>query len=127
MLRIQTTGNLGKDAIVNDVNGVKAINFSVASTERYKDANGNVKDVTTWLECTIWRKSAEIAKHLKKGTKVLIEGKPEAKYFASEKQEGTSINAFLHINVSNLEFLSPAKKEGDDSDLPEDVAENLHF
>jgi single-strand DNA-binding protein len=50
MIKLQVIGNLGKDAVVNDVNGRKVINFSVAVTERYKDAQGAQKDRTVWVE-----------------------------------------------------------------------------
>ena len=41
MIKLQVIGNLGKDALVNNVNGKTVINFNVAHTERYKDAQGN--------------------------------------------------------------------------------------
>ena len=43
MIKLQVIGNLGKDCIVKEVNGKNVINFSVAHSERYKDAQGNVK------------------------------------------------------------------------------------
>ena len=48
MIKLQVIGNLGKDALVNNVNGKTVINFNVAHTERFKDAQGNQKDRTTW-------------------------------------------------------------------------------
>ena len=37
MIKLQVIGNLGKDAVVNNVNGKSVINFNVAHTERFKD------------------------------------------------------------------------------------------
>ena len=51
MIKLQVIGNLGKDAVVNNVNGKSVINFNVAHTERYKDAQGVQKDRTTWVDC----------------------------------------------------------------------------
>ena len=48
MIKLLVIGNLGKDAVVNNVNGKSVINFSVAHTEKYKDAQGNQKDRTVY-------------------------------------------------------------------------------
>ena len=41
MIKLQVIGNLGKDCIVNTVNGKNVINFTVAHTEKYRDSQGN--------------------------------------------------------------------------------------
>ena len=48
MIKLQVIGNLGKDAVLNNVNGKSVINFTVAHTERFKDAQGVQKDKTTY-------------------------------------------------------------------------------
>ncbi|MBD0352663.1 MAG: single-stranded DNA-binding protein, partial [Flavisolibacter sp.] len=40
MIKMQVIGNLGKDCVVNNVNGKSVINFTVAHTEKYKDSQG---------------------------------------------------------------------------------------
>ena len=50
MIKLQVIGHLGKDCTTNVVNGKNVINFSVAHSERYKDASGNQKEKTTWVE-----------------------------------------------------------------------------
>ena len=47
MIKLQVIGHLGKDCTTNVVNGKNVINFSVAHSERYKDATGNQKEKTT--------------------------------------------------------------------------------
>ena len=54
MIKLQVIGNLGKDGTVNTVNGKNVINFSVAHTEKYRDAQGTQKERTTWVECAYW-------------------------------------------------------------------------
>jgi len=61
MIKLQVIGNLGKDAQVNNVNGKTVINFNVAHTERYKDAQGNQKDRTTWVDCSYWTDRTAVA------------------------------------------------------------------
>lgn len=71
-------GNLG-DAPEHKYmpNGDAVANFSLATTERWKDkATGENKDATEWHRIVIYRHLAEIAgKYLKKGSKVYVEGK----------------------------------------------------
>ena len=43
MIKLQVIGNLGADCIQKEVNGKTVINFNVAHSEKYKDAQGNLK------------------------------------------------------------------------------------
>jgi single-strand DNA-binding protein len=67
-------GNLGKDPeIMTFENGVKKASYSIATTESYKDKEGNWVDQTEWHNIVAWRWLAE--KNLVKGDQVYIEGK----------------------------------------------------
>ena len=70
-------GNLGKDPEMRFMpNGDAVVNFSIATTESYKDRDGNKQDKTEWHNITIYGKLAEIAnQYLKKGRSVYIEGR----------------------------------------------------
>ena len=70
-------GNLGRDPeIITFDNGVKKAGFSLATTESYKNKEGNRVDQTEWHNIVMWRWLAEIAeKYLHKGDQVFIEGK----------------------------------------------------
>ncbi|MEY3436420.1 MAG: hypothetical protein RL335_876, partial [Bacteroidota bacterium] len=65
MIKLQVIGNLGKDCTTNNVNGRTVMNFSVAHTERIKDASGQSKDKTIWVECAYWTEKTGIAPYLK--------------------------------------------------------------
>ena len=54
MIKLQIVGNLGKDCIMKEVNGRNVINFSVAHTERYKDAQGTQKVDARQLRSGLW-------------------------------------------------------------------------
>jgi len=54
MIKLQVIGNLGKDCVVNTVNGKNVINFSVAHTEKYKDAQGAVLVTTAPRACGLF-------------------------------------------------------------------------
>ncbi len=70
-------GNLGKDPeSFTFENGVKKVSFSLATTESYKDKEGNRVDQTEWHNVVLWRGLADVAeKYLNKGSQVYVEGK----------------------------------------------------
>ena len=102
MVKLQVIGNLGKDCVVNNVNGKSVINFSVAHTEKYKDAQGQQKDKTLWVECAYWTDRTGIAPYLKKGTQVYAEGTPDIRtYTTNDGRPGTS----LSLRISSVQLL----------------------
>jgi single-strand DNA-binding protein len=102
MIKLQIIGNLGKDCIVKEINGKHVINFSVAHTERFKDAQGNQKERTTWVECAYWTDKTAIAPYLLKGTSVYAEGSPEADPYTNKEGQAA---ATLRMRVQNIQLL----------------------
>jgi single-strand DNA-binding protein len=70
-------GNLGKDPEVRYMpNGEAVANFSIATTENWKDKSGVKQEKTEWHNIVMYRKLAEIAgEYLKKGSSVYLEGR----------------------------------------------------
>jgi single-strand DNA-binding protein len=102
MIKLQVIGNLGKDCMVNMVNGKNVINFSVAHTERYRDSTGVQKEKTTWVECAYWTDRTGIAPYLKKGQQVFTEGTPEIRTFT--RNDGTT-GASLSLRVQYVQLV----------------------
>jgi single-strand DNA-binding protein len=101
MIKLQVIGNLGKDALVNNVNGKSVINFSVAHTEKYKDSTGMQRERTTWVECAYWTDRTAVAPYLKKGTQVFVEGAPEVRnYTTADGRSGSALT--MRINQVQL-------------------------
>lgn len=75
--KVILVGNLGRDPETRYMpNGEAVTNFSIATTETWKDKSGEKKEATEWHRITMYRKLAEIAsEYLKKGSSVYIEGK----------------------------------------------------
>ncbi len=93
MIKLQVIGNIGRDCVVNNVNGKSVINFSVAHTEKFKDAQGQQKDKTIWVECAYWTDRTGISPYLKKGQQVYAEGIPDIRtYTTKEGAPGTSLS-----------------------------------
>lgn len=108
LLELRIIGNVGQDATINTVNGKKVINFSVAHTERYKDANGTETSNTTWLNCSYWVDNTNIAPYLKKGTLLHATGRPEPRIFKAK--DGSNKIDFT-LRVSTIKLLSVPKEE----------------
>ncbi len=102
MIKLQVIGNLGKDCVTNAVNGKNVINFNVAHTEKFRDAQGNQKDKTIWVDCAYWTDKTAIAPYLRKGTQVFVEGTPEVRTFP--KNDGTT-GATLNLRVVSVQLL----------------------
>jgi single-strand DNA-binding protein len=109
MQRVTIIGHIGQDATVKDLGQNQVINFSVAVSESYVNKTTNEKVVnTTWYECAKWGNNTAVAQYLKKGTQVLVEGKPTARSW--QKEDGSLISV-LGVSVLNLELLGSAKSD----------------
>ena len=102
MIKLQIIGNLGKDCIVKEINGKHVINFSVAHTEKFKDAQGNQKERTTWVECAYWTDRTAVAQYLTKGRTVYAEGSPEADAYTNKEGQAA---ATLRMRVQTVQLL----------------------
>jgi single-strand DNA-binding protein len=102
MIKMQVIGNLGKDCVVNTVNGKNVINFTVAHTEKYKDSQGNQQEKTTWVDCAYWTDRTAVATYLTKGKQIYAEGQPEVRSFT--RQDGTA-GASLSLRVREVQLL----------------------
>lgn len=93
------SGNLGGDAEVRQVGDTSVVSFNVAISESYKNKEGEWQDKTTWVRCSWWGKE-KIARHLVKGSKVAVVGKPIATSYESNGETKVS----LEVRVDNVSF-----------------------
>lgn len=110
MTKTIVIGHIGADAQVNTVNGKNVINFNVAHSEQWKDAQGNQQSKTTWFQVSRWTDKTGVVPYLKKGTLVYVEGKVEVKEYT--KKDGTS-GASLALTATEIQLLSVSKNEGE--------------
>jgi len=102
MIKMQVIGRLGKDCVVNTVNGKNVINFSVAHSEKYKDSQGVLQERTIWAECAYWTDRTAIAQYLTKGTQVYVDGSPDVKAYS---RQDNSPGASLTLRVREVQLL----------------------
>jgi single-strand DNA-binding protein len=100
---VQLIGRLGKDPEVKDFGEKKKASFSIATTDSYKNQNGEKIEDTQWHNIVIWGKLADVAgKYLKKGSEVVVEGKLIHRIYETDKGEKRYIT---EINVNDLLML----------------------
>ncbi len=81
--KVMLIGNLGKDPELRyTTSGVAVATFSIATSESWKDQDGNTQEKTEWHNIVAWRKLAEICgEWLRKGKKVYIEGRLQTRSY----------------------------------------------
>ena len=109
-------GNLGKDPEVRYLDsGVAVANFSLATTENYKNKEGERISQTEWHNIVLWRGLAEVGeKWLKKGSSVYIEGKIRHRKWEDKEGNTRYTTEILGDNMTML-----GKKDDNSSDAPE--------
>lgn len=101
---VQLIGNLGMDPEVKQVaNGGKLVRFSIATSDTYKNQQGEKVTDTQWHNLVIWGGLAEVAeKYLKKGNQVAVEGRLETN---SYDDKSGNRKFFTQIRVNDLVML----------------------
>ena len=85
--KVILVGRLGKDPEIRNLeNGASVANFTMATSETYKDkTTGDRKEVTEWHNIVLWRGLADIAaKYLHKGDMIYVEGKLRTRSWEKE-------------------------------------------
>ncbi len=131
--KVILVGNLGKDPEVKYTQGGTAFaNFSIATSERWTDKNGEKQEKTEWHRVVAWGKLAEICgEYMSKGKQVYIEGKLQTRQW--EDKDGNT-RYTTEVKADNVMLLGrkdsfdesndksgsyPAdKNEPDDGDIP---------
>ena len=101
-------GRLGRDPETRYMpNGDAVCNFSIATSESWKDQSGQKKERTEWHAITLYRKLAEIAgQYLKKGSLVYLEGKIQSRKYTGK--DGIERTAYEIIG-SEMKMLSSSE------------------
>ena len=75
--KVILVGNVGKEPEVRHLEGGASVaSFSLATTERYRDKNGTVQDLTEWHNIVAWRQLADLAGNfIHKGSQIYVEGR----------------------------------------------------
>lgn len=126
--KVMLIGNLGRDPELKYLDGnIARVNFSLATTETYKDKNGNRNDQTEWHNIVLWRSMAESAeKLLKKGTQVFIEGKLQTRQWTDKEGNKRTTTEVVAESFVVLQRRDSNQSSGGNQANPEN-SENLSF
>ena len=91
-------GNVGRDPEVRYLEGnVKVATFTLATSERFKDRNGELRENTEWHNIVAWRANADVAERfIHKGTQIYVEGRLRTRSYQDQsgvKKYTTEIQA----------------------------------
>ena len=109
-------GNLGADPEVRALeSGVKVATINLATSENYKDKNGERQTQTEWHRVVLWRGLAEVTeKYLRKGSQVFVEGRLRTRSY--EDQDGKT-RYVTEIEARDMTMLG--RREGEAGGSPD--------
>ena len=103
-------GRLGDPEVRHMPNGEAVCNFSIATSETWKDQNGQKQERTEWHNITLYRRLAEVAgQYLKKGSQVYIEGRIQSRKYTGK--DGIERTAYEIIG-SEMKMLGGGNDSG---------------
>ncbi|MEN8225104.1 MAG: single-stranded DNA-binding protein [Bacteroidota bacterium] len=102
--KVILVGNLGKDPEIRTLeSGAKVANFTLATSESYKNREGQKVTTTEWHNIVLWRGLADIAERfLKKGNQVYIEGKIKNRSWDDKDGNKRYITEIMGDNLTML-------------------------
>ena len=107
--KVLLIGNIGKDPEirVNQASGRKVVTFSLATSRRYRDNNGEQKEDTQWHNIVGWGKVADIVEQLgiRKGTSLYVEGELATRSWVDNATQQKRYAT--EINMSTFQLLTP--------------------
>lgn len=112
--KVMLIGNIGKDPEirVSQIGGRKSVSFSLATSRRYRDNNGEQKEDTQWHNVVGWGKIADIVEQLgiRKGTSLYVEGSLTNRSW-TDKTSGQK-RYTTEVALDTLQILTPRGTQG---------------
>jgi single-strand DNA-binding protein len=120
--RVTLIGNLGKDPEIQYLEGnIPVAKFPLATTETFKDRNGNTNSQTEWHTIVLWRGLAELAqKYLHKASLVYIEGRLKTRSWEDKDHNKKFATEIVGDNLIMLDKRADAPHgHGDEGGAPD--------
>ncbi len=141
--KVILVGNVGKDPVTRHLEGGNTVsNFSLATSEVYKNKDGEKITNTEWHNIVLWRGLAEIAeKYVKKGSQIFIEGRIRTRSYTDQDNNTKYITEIIGDSMQLLgkrsdggsadspdrsqpDQGSPAQQPGNPGDVSEDLSKS---
>lgn len=121
--KVVLIGNVGKTPELKQVSGVNYCTFSLATSEGYKDKDGQWQNKTEWHNIVAWRNLADYAeKHVRKGMQFFVEGKLRTRSW-QDQQTGKTMYA-TEIIADRLIPLEKKEKQDNGNNTPPPMNDN---
>lgn len=107
---IHLVGRIGKEPVTREWQGKKVSNFSVATSDIFRDGNGEKQEETQWHKCVLWQND-KLIPFLAPGTLVYVKG--QMKYGSFEKDVNGQMVTIptSEVIAESVVLLSAAKHE----------------
>lgn len=107
--KVLLIGNVGKDPEIRHLeSGASVATFTLATTERYKDRNGEAVETTEWHSIVAWSKLADLAeKYIVKGSQIYVEGRIRSRRYTAQSGEDRYVTEIVADGIQLL-----GKREG---------------
>jgi len=123
--KVILVGNLTRDVELRYLpSGHALAKCGIATNRRFKDSSGIQKDETMFIDFTVWGRSAEIAnQYLKKGSRVLIEGRLTLEQWTDQTGQRRSKHSVTVENLKMLDRRSESEQQGMQPPVQAGIAE----
>lgn len=115
--KVMLIGNVGADPEIRYINNsqTKTGRIRLATTDNFKDRNGENREITEWHTINVWRASADFAeKYIRKGSQIYVEGRLQTREWTDQsgaKRYSTEIEA-SNIQLLGKKSDNPATQNG---------------
>jgi single-strand DNA-binding protein len=120
-------GNLGADPELRYTpSGSAVANFNIATTEKWRDKDGQMQEKTEWHRIILWARQAEVAKeYLRKGSSVYIEGRIQNRSYEDKEGVKRYVTEIVGQRMQLLGGRGGGPSESGPPDSPPDAPKNL--
>jgi single-strand DNA-binding protein len=118
--KVIIVGNLGQDPEVRYMpNGNAVANFTVATSESWKDQQGQLQERTEWHRISVYKRLAEIAgEYLRKGSKVYLEGKLQTREWQDQQGQKRYTTEIIANELQMLDSRNSGAPQGGSMGAP---------
>ena len=120
--RVILLGNIGAEPELRQAGSTAVLNIRLATSENYKDRNGEKQERTEWHRISLWGKRGQaLSNYLKKGDRILVEGSLRTSSYEDSdgnKKFSTEINASNVVFAGGGKGVQQEERAPDDDDIP---------
>lgn len=115
--KVLLIGNVGKDPEIRHLeSGTAVATISLATSEKFKDRSGEMREVTEWHTVVAWRNLAELAEsYIRKGSQIYVEGRIRTRSWEDQNAQKRYVTEIEAQNIQLLGRRDSASAPSDNS------------